>query len=135
MKNLILVACLLTISFAIDPAKVKKFYDIFDICVQELYTPEVPKKSPLNIEDYTPDIVLCLLHKHEMIDEQGLIKKEELIEYSDYLISDETKSRQAKEMGSMCLKQAYQSPGSNNEKIMSFIKCGTPIIDLFDKPQ
>jgi hypothetical protein len=134
MKNLLLVACLLTISFAIDPAKVKKFYDMIDICVQE-NTPGVPKKSPLNIEEYTPDIVLCSLHKHELIDEQGLIKRRKLIEYNDYLISDETKSRQAKEMGSMCLKQANQSPGSNNEKTMAFIICATPVIDLFDKPQ
>ncbi|CAL1676516.1 unnamed protein product [Lasius platythorax] len=135
MKNLLLVACLLTISFASDPAKVKKFYDSIDTCVQELHTPGVPKKSPLNIEQYTPDIVLCSLHKHDMIDEQGLIIKEKLFENFDNIISDETKLRQAKEIISMCIEQAYQSPVSNYEKTMAVINCGTRVIDLFEKPQ
>ncbi|CAL1685188.1 unnamed protein product [Lasius platythorax] len=135
MKNLLLVTCLLTISFAIDPAKVKKFYDGIDICVQELHTPGVPIKLPLNIEEYTSDIVLCSLHKHKLIDEQGLIRKEKLIEYNNYIISDKTKLRQANEIISMCVEQAYQSPGSNYEKTKAFIKCGIRVIDLIDKPQ
>ncbi|CAL1674303.1 unnamed protein product [Lasius platythorax] len=125
MKTLLLVACLLTISYAIDPEKVKKIFDSITTCAQELHVSE----------EYTPDVVKCSLQKHEMIDEQGLIIKEKVLENFNNIISDETKLRQAREIFSTCIEQANQGPGSNDEKTMAVIRCGTRVIYLFDKPQ
>ncbi|XP_072754069.1 uncharacterized protein [Anoplolepis gracilipes] len=123
MKKLVLIAYFLAISYASDPTKLKKLFDTYIDCLQEL-----------NVPGYTPEVILCSLQKYELIDEQGLIKKDELFRNFDDLISDKDKLYTATQAASICLEQAKQDSSKNNdEKTMTVIKCGKPIIALFDK--
>ncbi|XP_072754399.1 venom allergen 2-like [Anoplolepis gracilipes] len=124
MKNFMLMACLLAISYASNPAKVKELYDYSDICFRELNVPN----------EYTPFVAKCVLQKLKMINEQDLLNKDKLMPYYDNIISDELKLHQAKYIVSTCIDRANQGPGSNDEKTMLAITCAMPVIPLFDKP-
>ncbi|KAL6429516.1 hypothetical protein ACFW04_008297 [Cataglyphis niger] len=124
MKILVLVTCLLAISFAADPQKLKKVYNDYTSCLEEL-----------NEQQWTPEVVKCYFQKDGLLDEQGVLTKETLFAILDKIISDENDLNQAKELGSTCLDQAYQGPGNNNEKLMAYIHCAMHITDLLDKLQ
>ncbi|XP_070169291.1 venom allergen 2-like [Polyergus mexicanus] len=124
MKTLVLMTCLLTISYAANPQKVKEFYDNFASCVEEL-----------NAQQWTLEVVKCKLQKDGLIHEQSRVKKEEVSAYLEDVISDETNLSQAKEILSTCMDQAYQGSSSNDEQLTTYIKCGYPILDLIDKLQ
>ncbi|CAL1674305.1 unnamed protein product [Lasius platythorax] len=124
MKILVLVACLLTISYAGDPQILQAFYDNYGNC-----------RNELNVPEWTPEVTKCMLQHDELIDEQGIIKKEELLTKFENIISDETNLSQAKEIVSTCYDQAYQGSGSNDEKTITTIQCAMHVNDLFDKLQ
>ncbi|XP_029671973.1 uncharacterized protein LOC115240755 isoform X2 [Formica exsecta] len=94
MKTLVLMTCLLTISYAADPQILKTFYDDYASCLEEL-----------NVQQWTPEVAKCKMQKDGLIDEQGVIKKEELFAEYDNIISDETNLSQAKEIASTCIDQ------------------------------
>ncbi|XP_025269031.1 uncharacterized protein LOC112639413 [Camponotus floridanus] len=124
MKTFMLVACLLTLSYAGDPQILKTFYDNYGNCMNEL-----------NVQQWTPEVVKCTLQNDNMINEQGEIKKEELLARFNDIISDESNLNQAKQTLTTCYEQAYQGPGNNDEKIMTTIRCSMHITDLFDELQ
>ncbi|XP_050451323.1 uncharacterized protein LOC126851415 [Cataglyphis hispanica] len=124
MKTLVLVTCLLTISYAADPEVLKKVYEHYNSCLEEL-----------NEQQWTPEVVNCYLYKAEMIDEQGKLKKEKILAFLDKITSDENNLRHAKEIISTCFDQANQGPGNDNQKLKNFIECGIPVSNLIDKPQ
>ncbi|KAL6438851.1 hypothetical protein ACFW04_003734 [Cataglyphis niger] len=123
MKTLVLVTCLLTISYAADPQILKKVYDNYKICLEEL-----------NEQQWTPEVLKCYFYKVEEIDEQGILKKEEILATLDNIISDKNKLRRAKELAVTCIDQGYQGPGRDYD-LDAALKCGMPITDLIDKPQ
>ncbi|XP_072754294.1 uncharacterized protein [Anoplolepis gracilipes] len=122
MKTLTLVTCLLAISLASDIEILKEFYDVYASCLTEV-----------NAQEWTPEVVKCQLQKDGLIDEQGVLKKEELTAKFDNIISDETNLSQAKELISTCYDQGYQTPGSNDDKLMTTIQCSMQITDYIDK--
>ncbi|XP_072754115.1 uncharacterized protein [Anoplolepis gracilipes] len=124
MKKLVLLAYFLAISYASDPTKLKKLFDTYIDCLQELNVPE----------GWTPEVILCCLQKYEVIDEQGLIKKDVFIQNADGLISDKDRMYTATQIINVCFEQAEKDSSKNNdEKTMAFIKCGSPGIILLDK--
>ncbi|XP_072754034.1 uncharacterized protein [Anoplolepis gracilipes] len=124
MKNLLLLVCLLAISYASNPTKLKKLYDTYIDCLQELNVPD----------GWTPEVILCSLQKFKLIDEQGLIKKDKILQNIDNFISDKDKLYTATQALDSCIEQAKEDSCKNNdEKTMAVIKCGSPVMDLFDK--
>ncbi|KAL6438852.1 hypothetical protein ACFW04_003734 [Cataglyphis niger] len=99
MKTLVLVTCLLTISYAADPQILKKVYDNYKICLEEL-----------NEQQWTPEVLKCYFYKVEEIDEQGILKKEEILATLDNIISDKNKLRRAKELAVTCIDQGNFYP-------------------------
>ncbi|XP_029660128.1 uncharacterized protein LOC115233708, partial [Formica exsecta] len=83
-----------TISYAADPQILKTFYDDYASCLEEL-----------NVQQWTPEVVKCKFQKDGLIDEQGVIKKDELLAIFNLIISDETNLSQAKEITSTCIDQ------------------------------
>ncbi|XP_029668325.1 uncharacterized protein LOC115238538, partial [Formica exsecta] len=83
-----------TISYAADPQILKTFYDSYASCLEEL-----------NVQQWTPEVAKCKMQKDGLIDEQGVIKKDELLAIFNLIISDETNLSQAKEITSTCIDQ------------------------------
>ncbi|XP_029155017.1 uncharacterized protein LOC114928097 [Nylanderia fulva] len=123
MKTLVIIACLLTISYAADPEKLKAFYNNYQTCLDTLSAPE-----------WTAPVMKCMLQNMELIDDEGIIKKDELLTGFEKIISDEGNLNQAKTLVSSCYEQGYEGDGSNDEKTMMIIQCAINVKDLFDKP-
>ncbi|XP_025262637.1 uncharacterized protein LOC105253669 [Camponotus floridanus] len=121
MKTLALVACFLTISYAVDP-QVTQSYNNYASCIKEF-----------NVQEWTPEVIKCVMEKDKVIDEQGLVNKEKLFANYDKLISDAAKLKEAKDISTTCFQQAQS--GSNDEKTMTAIRCAVHVAELFDKPE
>ncbi|XP_029155023.1 uncharacterized protein LOC114928101 isoform X2 [Nylanderia fulva] len=123
MKTFLLIAFLITISYAADREKLKLFYQIHQKCLKEQ-----------NAQDFTPEVVRCIFYDREVVDDKAVVIKEKLFTIYGYIISDENKLNQAKEIFTKCDEQAKRAPGTNEEKLMLTISCTMPIKDLLDKP-
>ncbi|XP_072754220.1 uncharacterized protein [Anoplolepis gracilipes] len=123
MKTLILMACLLTISYAGDPAKLKEFYDSYAACIKELNVPDA----------WSIEVGVCTLQKHKMVDDQGLFIKDKILANLPNIISDDAKLHQAQDVVNSCSDKATQASGSNDDKNVAFVKCGISAVDLVDK--
>ncbi|XP_029155020.1 uncharacterized protein LOC114928099 [Nylanderia fulva] len=123
MKTLLLIAFLITISYAADREKLKIFYQVYQKCLKEQ-----------NAQAWIPEAVRCVLYKLEIIDDKSAIIKDKLFTQYGYIISDENKLNQAKEIFNKCDEQAKRAPGTNEEKLMLIITCIKPTEDLFDEP-
>ncbi|XP_050465357.1 uncharacterized protein LOC126858804 [Cataglyphis hispanica] len=122
MKTFVLMTCLLTFSYAINPQVVKKVYDDLSSCFKEL-----------NVQNFTPETVKCYIQKNDLLDEQLRLKKEENFAIWDDIISDPNLLSQIKTKISDCMDQAYRGvKGNEKNEYMMFIQCIMPLANVFD---
>ncbi|XP_011644139.1 uncharacterized protein LOC105431548 [Pogonomyrmex barbatus] len=124
-KFLVLIACLLAVVCADNPEAVKDFYDNSAKCTQELNKPQ---------NDI--DVLMCILRKHGLIDNDDKYLLDKGLAYLDELISDEAKRNQAKETIRKCYNDNVKYDGSqpNLEFTKKGIQCAQSVLALIDKP-
>ncbi|KAL6438849.1 hypothetical protein ACFW04_003732 [Cataglyphis niger] len=111
MKILVFIACVLTtvaaIVFSDDVKKMQFGYDILT-CADTL---NLPKE--LNVQ-----VIKCMFEKNSLIDEQGMLKKDEVLRYFHIIASDGELQRI-----SSCLDIGKTLEESNDVKTLKTIAC------------
>ncbi|XP_050451338.1 uncharacterized protein LOC126851418 [Cataglyphis hispanica] len=111
MKILVLIACVLTIASMVytdDVKKVQKFGDDLVTCADTL---NLPKELSVHV-------IKCMFENNSLIDEQGVLKKDEILRYFDNIISD-----QQLQQISSCIDYGQNREESNDKKTLAAIQC------------
>ncbi|XP_029167115.1 uncharacterized protein LOC114937695 isoform X2 [Nylanderia fulva] len=123
MKAFMLVVCVLTIASMVYTADVEdtpKFYKDLQTCTTELNLPEENGVDPLAIK--------CMLEKNSLIDEQGAMKKDEILKYFGSVSSERELSKIAS-----CITQENRTNKSNDEKLLAAIHCSLLKLAILEK--
>ncbi|XP_011880869.1 PREDICTED: uncharacterized protein LOC105569216 [Vollenhovia emeryi] len=125
MKTLVLIACLLVVAYAANPAVLKRRAENAVQCAQELNKPPTSE-----------DVIYCVLQKDGVIDATGKYMLDKGLALYDDLINDEAKRNQAKEAIRKCYNEMEYDdakPETNAEITKKGIMCALPVQDLMDK--
>ena len=123
MKILIFIACALTIAtmaYTADVQNAQKFYTDLTTCANELGLPN----------EFSLHVVKCMFEKNSLIDEQGAMKKDEILRYFGYMTSDQ---RQLQRIAS-CIDHAETRVEENNDqKTLAAIQCSLFKLAILEK--
>ncbi|XP_070168833.1 uncharacterized protein [Polyergus mexicanus] len=119
---LIYVLTVTTMVYTADVEKVRIFYSAMASCANQLHLLNQP----------SPDVLECILHRFGLIDELGMLNKYEASKYLKYLISDPDKLWRAQYQLESCFNHGNVPEKSNHQNTMRIIECAAPVIAFID---